>query len=92
MAETVNIHDAKTQLSRILQRVEAGERVVIARAGKPIADLVPHRPDKVLQFGALKGQIWVADDAFRWPNDDIDALFYGDNSSDHALLRRDDSA
>ena len=37
MTEMVNIHDAKTQLSRLLQRVEAGERVVIARAGRPIS-------------------------------------------------------
>lgn len=77
MGKMVNIHDAKTQLSRILQRVEAGERVVIARAGKPIADLVPHRSDTRVQLGALQGQVWVADDAFDWPNDDVDALFYG---------------
>ncbi|SEN30530.1 type II toxin-antitoxin system Phd/YefM family antitoxin [Cryobacterium luteum] len=77
MTEIVNIHDAKTQLSRLLQRVEGGERVVIARAGKPIADLVPHQGGNGLQFGALQGQIWVATDAFSWPNDEIDAMFYG---------------
>jgi prevent-host-death family protein len=38
---TVNVHEAKTHLSRLLARVEAGERIVIARAGKPIAMLVP---------------------------------------------------
>jgi prevent-host-death family protein len=38
---TVNVHDAKTHLSRLLARVEAGERILIARAGKPIAALVP---------------------------------------------------
>ncbi len=38
---TVNIHQAKTQLSRLLKRVEAGEEVVLARAGKPVAKLVP---------------------------------------------------
>jgi prevent-host-death family protein len=37
----VNVHEAKTQLSRLLARVEAGERIVIARAGKPVAVLVP---------------------------------------------------
>lgn len=41
--KTVNIHEAKTHLSRLLEAVEAGEVVTIARAGKPIADLVPHR-------------------------------------------------
>lgn len=39
----VNIHEAKTHLSRLLQRVEGGEEVVIARAGRPVARLVPFR-------------------------------------------------
>jgi prevent-host-death family protein len=39
---TVNIHDAKTRLSALLARVDNGETITIARAGKPIADLVPH--------------------------------------------------
>ena len=39
--KTVNIHQAKTQLSRLLKRVEAGEEVILARAGKPVAKLVP---------------------------------------------------
>ena len=45
--KTVNIHQAKTQLSRLLKRVEAGEEVLLARAGKPVAKLVPisaHKP------------------------------------------------
>ena len=41
MTETVNVYDAKTHLSRLLDRVAAGEEVVIARAGKPVAKLVP---------------------------------------------------
>jgi prevent-host-death family protein len=41
MSETVNVHDAKTHLSRLLARVAAGERIVIARAGRPIAILSP---------------------------------------------------
>ncbi|MFC5929780.1 type II toxin-antitoxin system Phd/YefM family antitoxin [Cryobacterium melibiosiphilum] len=85
MTEFVNIHDAKTQLSRLLQRVEAGERVVIARAGKPIADLVPHQAGNGLQIGALEGQIWMAPDAFAWPDDEIDALFYGDRTDRHPV-------
>jgi prevent-host-death family protein len=40
----VNVHEAKTHLSRLLLRVEAGEEVVIARAGRPVARLVPVRP------------------------------------------------
>ena len=44
--KTVNIHDAKTQLSRLIARVERGERIVIARAGKPVAELRPARKAK----------------------------------------------
>ncbi len=45
MAETiVNIHEAKTHLSRLLARVEAGERIVIARAGQPVAELTAVAP------------------------------------------------
>lgn len=57
----VNVHDAKTQLSRLLEAVEAGEDVVIARAGKPVARLVPVHPDARLP-GRLAGQICVRDD------------------------------
>ena len=58
--EIVNVHAAKTQLSRLLERAEAGEEIVIGRAGKPIAKLVPYateRPRRV--FGSLKGQIKI---------------------------------
>lgn len=44
MTETaVNVHEAKTHLSRLLERVEAGEEIVVARAGRPVARLVPFR-------------------------------------------------
>lgn len=52
----MNIHEAKTHLSRLLERVEAGERLTIARAGKPVADLVPHRRVDVV-FGGLAGRL-----------------------------------
>ena len=61
--EFVNVHAAKTNLSRLLERAEAGEEIVIARAGKPVARLVPYvaeRPKRV--FGRLKGQIVVHGD------------------------------
>jgi prevent-host-death family protein len=38
---TVNVHEAKTHFSKLLQRVAAGERIIIAKAGKPVAELVP---------------------------------------------------
>ena len=60
MTDVVNIHDAKTHLSRLLERAEAGEEIVIARAGTPIARLVPYRADRPKRtFGALRGQIRI---------------------------------
>lgn len=60
MAETVNVHDAKTHLSRLLERAESGEEIVIARAGKPVARLVPYTSERPKRtFGALKGQIRI---------------------------------
>ena len=58
--EIVNVHAAKTHLSRLLERAEAGEEIVIGRAGKPIAKLIPYVPDRPKRvFGALKGQIRI---------------------------------
>lgn len=71
---TVNIHDAKTHLSQLLARVETGETITIARAGKPVADLVPHsRVD--IAFGELAGRIHYDADHFDDADDDLNALF-----------------
>ena len=51
MATTVNVQDAKTRLSELLKRVEAGEEIVIARAGKPIAELRPVEPPRLVLGG-----------------------------------------
>ncbi|HZP04316.1 MAG TPA: type II toxin-antitoxin system Phd/YefM family antitoxin [Terracidiphilus sp.] len=60
---TVNVFEAKTQLSKLLERVEGGEDVIIARAGKPVARLTQLKPEKKpIIFGLMKGKIWVADD------------------------------
>ena len=57
---TVNIHEAKTQLSKLIERANAGEEVVIAKAGKPIARLVPVVPtSRARKPGALKGRIRI---------------------------------
>jgi prevent-host-death family protein len=57
----VNIHEAKTHLSRLLQRVAEGEEVTIARAGVPVAKLVPVEVKKnVRPLGFARGEIWVA--------------------------------
>ena len=61
-AAQFNIHEAKTQLSRIVERVERGEEVVISRAGRPVAKVVP-LPTRVNRSGrgVLKGRIVLAD-------------------------------
>ncbi|MXW26275.1 MAG: type II toxin-antitoxin system Phd/YefM family antitoxin [Dehalococcoidia bacterium] len=61
---TVNIHEAKTHLSRLLAQVEAGEDVVIARNGKPVARLVPCEQQGKREFGVLKGRIKLDDSFF----------------------------
>ena len=62
MAE-VNIHEAKTHLSKLLRRVTAGEEIVIARAGKPIARRVAvAEPLRPRELGKDRGKIWIADD------------------------------
>jgi len=64
MAATVNIHEAKTHFSKLLARVSAGEEIVIARAGKPVARLAPIVPAALKKRvpGIDKGKIWMAKD------------------------------
>ena len=61
---TVNVHEAKTNLSRLLAQVEAGEEVVIARNGSPVARLVRVRPRGKRQPGSLRGKISFDDSVF----------------------------
>lgn len=72
----VNVHEAKTHLSRLLERVAMGEEVVIAKAGIPIAKLVPlkNTPKKRV-FGCAKGDFTVPED-FDKSDPDIEDLFY----------------
>lgn len=63
MTVVVNIHEAKTHLSKLLKRVVAGEEIVIAKSGQPIARLLPYEaPQAERQPGSAKGKIWMADD------------------------------
>jgi prevent-host-death family protein len=78
MTINVNIHEAKTHLSRLLERVANGERVVISKAGQPVADLVPHQRTPVV-FGGLRGEISYADDSLTDLDPDVQRLFYGDD-------------
>jgi prevent-host-death family protein len=80
MDVNVNIHEAKTHLSRLLERVAAGEHVVISKAGTPVADLVPHQATPVV-FGGLKGEITYDDEAFADVDPDIQRMFYGQDDA-----------
>lgn len=75
---TVNIYEAKTQLSKLVDLASSGTDVVIARAGKPVARLIPFIPEKRLTgLGSLKGQGWIADDFDAPLPDEILAEFEG---------------
>lgn len=80
MTVNVNIHEAKTHLSRLLERVAAGDRVVISKAGRPVADLVPHQSAPVV-IGGLKGELVYDDDAFAELDPDIQRMFYGEDDA-----------
>ena len=76
--ETFNIREAKTHLSRLIERVIAGEEIVIAKAGMPVARLVPVLPaDVVREPGSLEGQIRIGPDFNAPPSEEVIALFEG---------------
>lgn len=79
MTVNVNIHEAKTHLSRLLERVAAGERVVISKAGTPVADLVPHQAQPVV-FGGLRDDLRYDDSAFD-VDPEIQEMFYGPDAA-----------
>jgi len=77
---SVNVHEAKTQLSRLLERVESGERVVIARAGVPVAVLVPYQEvARERSLGLFPGEARMAPDFDLLP-DDVAAAFEGEET------------
>ena len=72
----VNIHEAKTHLSKLLERVALGEEVIIAKAGKPVAKLVPvNSGRREFKFGSARGEFIVPDN-FNDPDPEIEDLFY----------------
>lgn len=74
----VNMHEAKSQLSALGKRAWAGERIVIARAGEPYLDLLPHRERKKMRRpGRFKGKTKFGDD-FMNTSQDIIESFYGE--------------
>ncbi|MBI4922496.1 MAG: type II toxin-antitoxin system Phd/YefM family antitoxin [Devosia nanyangense] len=77
---TVNIHEAKTHLSRLVERAAKGETVIIAKAGKPMAKIVPldeAAARKKRRFGFMEGQIKVPEDFDRMFEDEIAEMFNG---------------
>ncbi len=89
---TVNVHAAKTHLSSLLEDVQSGEEVIIAKAGKPIAKIVPF--ERGQSHGAsramLRGKVWAAPDAWD-PDPELERLFYEGDPDFPSVLDRDAS-
>ena len=76
--KSVNIHYAKTHLSRLIQQASAGEEIIIAKAGTPLAKLVPYVQTREPRTpGCWRGKVRIADDFDALP-DDLAAAFRGD--------------
>ena len=75
--KTVNIHEAKTHLSRLLEGVSQGESFVIAKSGKPVAKVVPIIEQPPQRIGFMEGQFVVPDDIDSPFKKDIEEMFYG---------------
>jgi prevent-host-death family protein len=77
---TINIHDAKTNFSRLVDMAASGEEIIIAKAGKPAARLVPIMQSRIKRvFGSLKGKIRIASDFDAPLSEDVLALFEGES-------------
>jgi len=69
------MHEAKTTLSRLVERARAGEEIIIGKAGEPLVKLVPvKRRTKPRVPGKWRGKVWIADDFDELPNDILDAF------------------
>ena len=78
MSEPINIYEAKTHLSKLVDRAAAGESIIIAKAGRPVARLVPLQAPVPRVPGNLKGRIWIAPDFDAPLPDDIQRYFEGE--------------
>ena len=75
---TINIHDAKTHLSRLVDAAAKGEPFIIAKAGKPLVKVVPvDAPDAPERFDFMKGHFTVPDDFDTMDQEEIAKLFHG---------------
>jgi prevent-host-death family protein len=85
--QITNISEAKASLSKLVEKVLKGEEVIIGKAGKPVAKLVPYNLDtnpRQLGVGNWQGQIWMADDFDELPADVL-KLFTGEAEDDEPL-------
>ena len=75
MADAVTVTEAKTQLSRLIERAAGGEEIVIRRGRSPVAKLVGYAEQpSPRKLGDLRGQIWMSDD-FDEPDEEIERMF-----------------
>ena len=77
VSATYNMHEAKTQLSKLAERAAHGAEIVIARTGRPVARLVAMPERKKRKLGLAKGQIWISDDFDAPLPPDIQEAFEG---------------
>ena len=77
----VNMHEAKSQLSKLVEKAMNGEEIVIAKSGVSKVRLVPVESEGKSWFGMDEGKIWIADDFDELP-DDIMAAFYGEDEEE----------
>jgi prevent-host-death family protein len=75
----VNVSEAKTNLSKLIDMAYHGEEVIIAKNNLPLVELVVHKPKAKRKLGLLMGKINIPDD-FLEDDDEIHAMFYGDPS------------
>ena len=75
----INVSEAKTNLSKLIDMAFHGEEVIIAKNNLPLVELVPHKPKEKRKLGLLAGQIEIPDD-FMDEDAEINAIFYGDHS------------
>lgn len=76
--QTYNIHEAKTNLSKLIEKTQNGEEVVIAKAGKPVAKLSVYKEKlNPRKLGLWKGKVWIAGN-FNGEDPEINKLFYGE--------------
>ena len=82
MVTIVNMHEAKSTLSKLVEKVAEGEEVVIAKAGKPVAKLVKYEREPRKLGGSWEGKVWMAED-FDGTHEELSALFYGSEDEEY---------